>query len=1156
MKRKINELMKVNSGNNFEETETNEETDDCENDSESLEDENIKEVLEEDGQVSNSLEDSRLKESNKLPKKFGKLSKEELFKPPSRSELNNLKETEMLFHSNLFKMQTEELLKEVKVKPKWKKKFEPWLHALKEYLSHLKETPEYELSDLSWLRKKNVKVPLVWEPQEVKGKFCFLPPSNIRIVGSYLLDLVCRPSVTIDIAVEIPKETLQHGDFLNHRYCRKRALYLTILASELKKTELVKEVSFTYSHGDPRKPCLLITPMDKPFTVCLLPHAPTEYFKPLRFLPRKNNIRPSWFFGTSSTLREDVPTPHYNASVLRDLKMVENLEYLYQKLESSPGVRDAILMLKVWLHQRNLDKIYGGFTRFIMTMFVAYLLKVRRVSPLMSSYQVLRTVLLSLSQADWCSQGITLCNDVSDSQRCMEEFHSLYEVVFLDSSGFLNLCADMSKETFQRVVHEAELGLKILDSCELDSFDALFMKPVPFRQKFDYYIRLKEMKELDKAVSHLTKYQELLDRGFIPYSIMPGIISLLREGLGKRIHFLDVQFQLTETWTSEEDPPYPNYNGEIIIGILMNQDNAKDVLDKGPTADSPEAEAFREFWGHKSELRRFQDGSICEAVLWPASSVADKRMIFELVAKFVLEKHAGISAQFVEIIGGQLDHLLTVPSFSLPSDWPSYGTGEEAASVVIESYNSLVKKLRSVEGLPLSITSIQGISPVFRGCEVFPPVPISYHAGNKITTQKGNCTILKGSVGMAPKWIQPLKVVVHMEGSGKWPDDIQAIRQVKAAFHIRLAELLKRQFSLTAAPFPEYVDIFMDGYVFRIIIACHKELILSRQVMTPEGMVAVKHSEESQHLERQTVLLPKLTSTLQGLHAQHSIFSASCRLAKRWVNSQLLGDHISEVCIELLVASLFLSPTPFTVPGNHDWQTSPLILNLNNEFKKEDFTEIQNTFTSQRATLPPMVIAIPQDKVVSSWTRHSPSFRILHRLVILAKEALVTLEKQLKEPSEMDIKVVFRPPLDLYDVIIHLRPLQIPKRHLGVDYQEGKFLSKCEPHKYTKEKKLPVVDYDPVVKYLEELNESFEEFALFFYDHFGGEFIGVLWKPFAFEPKPFKISHIGGRMIKGSTKDGEASIVPNVEAILEDFSILGTGLVRCIETKTEKWMIE
>jgi hypothetical protein len=41
------------------------------------------------------------------------------------------------------------------------------------------------------------------------------------------------------------------------------------------------------------------------------------------------------------------------------------------------------------------------------------------------------------------------------------------------------------------------------------------------------------------------------------------------------------------------------------------------AVDIGPPADQEvPARAFREFWGDRSELRRFQDGSICEAVVW------------------------------------------------------------------------------------------------------------------------------------------------------------------------------------------------------------------------------------------------------------------------------------------------------------------------------------------------------------------------------------------------------------------------------------------------------------------------------------------------------------------------------------------------------------
>lgn len=39
-------------------------------------------------------------------------------------------------------------------------------------------------------------------------------------------------------------------------------------------------------------------------------------------------------------------------------------------------------------------------------------------------------------------------------------------------------------------------------------------------------------------------------------------------------------------------------------------------LIRGPQAKTKEAEDFRKFWGEKSELRKFADNAICEAVTW------------------------------------------------------------------------------------------------------------------------------------------------------------------------------------------------------------------------------------------------------------------------------------------------------------------------------------------------------------------------------------------------------------------------------------------------------------------------------------------------------------------------------------------------------------
>jgi len=52
-----------------------------------------------------------------------------------------------------------------------------------------------------------------------------------------------------------------------------------------------------------------------------------------------------------------------------------------------------------------------------------------------------------------------------------------------------------------------------------------------------------------------------------------------------------------------------------------------------------------------------------------------------------------------------------------------------------------------------------------------------------------------------------------------------------------------------------------------------------------------------------------------SVHSEHNSYSGTVRLAKRWLASQmLLSDFIEEETVELIVASLYLSPAPFTPP--------------------------------------------------------------------------------------------------------------------------------------------------------------------------------------------------------------------------------------------------
>lgn len=102
---------------------------------------------------------------------------------------------------------------------------------------------------------------------------------------------------------------------------------------------------------------------------------------------------------------------------------------------------------------------------------------------------------------------------------------------------------------------------------------------------------------------------------------------------------------------------------------------------------------------------------------------------------------------------------------------------------------------------------------------------------------------------------------------------------------------------------------------------------------------------------------------------------------------------------------------------------------------------------------------------------------------------------------------------------------------------------------------------------------SYNEFALFFHDTYGGSVIAVLWKPSSMEFKDFKVflnkfsfilflkiiviinyvpffqtSNTNGRKI--IKKDDRTGIITDVDSILEGFHILGEGLVEDIENIT------
>ena len=100
---------------------------------------------------------------------------------------------------------------------------------------------------------------------------------------------------------------------------------------------------------------------------------------------------------------------------------------------------------------------------------------------------------------------------------------------------------------------------------------------------------------------------------------------------------------------------------------------------------------------------------------------------------------------------------------------------------------------------------------------------------------------------------------------------------------------------------------------------------------------------------------------------------------------------------------------------------------------------------------------------------------------------------------------------------------------------------------------IPIIDFNSVKIYLDILKKSFNNLALFFYDQYGGRRIGVLLHPNSMDTKPFKSSNVKGSMLTNSSYSHSIdNVTLNISALMEDFTILGNGLVKRVILQSDQ----
>ncbi|KAG5463706.1 MAG: Nrap protein, partial [Olpidium bornovanus] len=766
-----------------------------------------------------------------------------------------------------------------------------------------------------------------------------------------------------------------------------------------------------------------------------------------------------------------------------------------------------------------------------------------------------------------------------------EAFSANHDVVVVDNTGRLNIAAWMSKSDMAevgilRVVfstlrvlytstrwgclqHEAKLAMKFLDETAADRFAALFLYRVDRPElKFDNVLRY----ETGRAVK------------FIP--------DLLVRGLRDRVPLVTARLERTPSWRLQDARPQ-NKRAELLVGLLLNPDHAPRLVDHGPPAEDAKAcEDFRRLWGNKSELRRFQNGQIGESVVWACGDAEKRLMIPTRAALYLLQRHVFIEPQSVECWAGSALVNLLRPAARVPRAARIESSELVAAGfkTVMKSFDAFAKMIRGFDGLPFAVSAVTPASSALRYSSLFVPRPRDVSEWS--------------SVPSTCQFIEPIEIIVQLEGNTRWPDDLAAIRQTKLGFYIKFAELFEKAFpgsvrtAVAAAHGDEegYLDVAGgSGFVFRVRIQQEREAFLMEREIKDSTTPAGRKTGLQRLLHgyrRRYEHVPTHTNLLQALCQHHPSLSGSIRLAKRWLAAHcVLGEpHVSEELAELLTARPFTDPAPHTIPASPqagfarflyhlaewDWKAEPASVDLEHAegcssscggawtealraeadekfaaLRAEEETAARASGTATRRTRT-WIVQTPRDTAGTAWTAPAPV--VARRIRTLAKAAVKLLRESIVSGCERNIVNLFGHPTDAYDVLLCLDEEKLTRRYEAVSPTASLLRSKRSS----------------------ELRAGKEE------DRYGGSTVFVLWDPSVREPRPWKANLAfstrtvggsddddgcgggdtgesgakgGGKVTSAKEKKKKKKIpVPhaaaNLDAIVSEMTRIGGGLVR------------
>lgn len=229
----------------------------------------------------------------------------------------------------------------------------------------------------------------------------------------------------------------------------------------------------------------------------------------------------------------------------------------------------------------------------------------------------------------------------------------------------------------------------------MEAYDLLFLKNYSFLTNYDVIlsIPLPSPESINDKIDLLNNYCDNNQlQGWCKYLEE----SLLNKAYNTRINGIRCVYNLNkDEWNVDEDDDNKKITVNTIqCGLLLNSDECFRVLDKGPSANNQiESNEYRQFWGDKSELRRFKDGSILETISWENKKNSNKPFsrlqIIGAIAKYIIPLH------FNSI---KSDDIICISELVLP--WLDYKNKDfvnEYTSPALQAFELLSNTIKDLE---------------------------------------------------------------------------------------------------------------------------------------------------------------------------------------------------------------------------------------------------------------------------------------------------------------------------------------------------------------------------------------------------------------------------------------------------------------------------